>query len=214
VNVKIREARSEDAEFLAWVMLTAARSHLALCFWDLAIPGPERPRVEVISDLARSAAATFVRFDGFLVAEHDGRPVAGLSAYDSAQKNLDQFIKAAQQVLAARDWSPEHFGLLLQRMAPATSCMPDSPPGTWIVEWVAAKPEARGKGIAGQLLSAILERGRKSGYRDAQIAYLIGNDPARVAYERVGFATVEELRNATFESALGSPGIARMTMKL
>jgi GNAT superfamily N-acetyltransferase len=214
VNVTIREARADDAEFLAWVMLTAARSHLPLCFWDLAIPGPEKPRLEIITDLARSEAPTFLRFDGFLIAEQDGRPVAGISAYDSAHKSLDAFVKAAHETLTAREWSPAHFDLLLRRMGPATACMPDSPPGTWVLEWVAAKPEVRGKGVARELLSAILENGRGAGYENAQIAYIIGNDPARAAYERVGFATVEELRDPGFEAALGAPGIARMTMRL
>jgi GNAT superfamily N-acetyltransferase len=214
VQVTIRQARADDAEFLAWIALTAARSHLPLCFWDLAIPGPERPRLEIIAELARSDAPTFLRFDGFLVAEHDGRPIAGLSAYDSAEKNLGAFVKAAQKVLSAREWSPAHFDLMLQRMAPTTACMPDSPPGTWVIEWVAAKPEARGKGVARALLSAILENGRGAGYESAQISYIIGNDPARTAYERVGFTTVEELRDPAFEAALGAPGIARMTMRL
>jgi translation initiation factor 4G len=194
--------------------LTAARSHRPFGFWDLAFPGPERARIETIADMVRRDAASFLCFDGFLVAERDAVPLAALSAYDSKHKPIDAFRATMLEVLVAREWSPDHIGLLAQRTAPAMSCFPDSPEGTWVVEWVAVKPEARGKGVAHQLLLEILERGRRERYENAQISYLIGNDPARTAYERVGFETVEEIRKPDFESALGAPGIARMKLRL
>ena len=213
MDAELRDARRDDCDFLAWVILTAARSHLPLSFWDFAFPGPEAPRLETIAAMARSPKDTFTRFDGFL-AEHEGRPVAALSAYDSAHKHLAGFSEAMQEVLAEREWPAAHLDLLMKRLGPTVSCMPDSPEGTWVVEWVAAKPEARGKGIAGRLLREILDRGRTAGYENAQIAYIIGNDPARIVYERAGFETVEEIRDPGFEEALGAPGIARMTMRL
>ena len=214
MDIEIRQARREDRDFVAWVMLTAARSHLPLCFWDLAFPGPEAPRLETLADLATSEPSNFANYDGFLIAESGGKPVGGLSAYDSADKSMDSFTAALINVLEARGWSADHLGLLMQRLAPAIGCMPDSPEGTWIVEWVASTPEARGKGVARQLLLEILERGRQAGYSDAQIAVLMGNTPARTAYERVGFTAVEDLTNSEFEATLGTPGVTRMTRKL
>lgn len=214
MEATIREARPDDSAFLAWVMLAAARSHLPLCFWDLALPGPEGPRLETIADFVTAEPRNFGNYDGFIVAEADGRPLGALSAYDSADKNIENFMIAFANILAKREWSPEHMELVYQRIAPATSCLPDSPEGVWVIEWVALTPEARGKGIAGQLLKGILDRGRQAGYTDAQIGVLIGNDPARTAYERVGFNAVEDITDPGFEAALGSPGITRMTQKL
>ena len=214
MDIEIREARPEDRDFIAWVMLTAARSHLTLCFWDLAFPGPEAPRLETIADIVTAEPANFANYDGFLIAEYEGRPIAGLSAYDSATKSLDNFTLAMGGVLHARQWSAEHMGLLSNRIAPGVACMPDSPQGTWVIEWVAAKPEARGNGVAHRLLDAILQRGKQAGYTDGQISVLMGNTPAQTAYERVGFTAVEDLTDAGFEAAFGSPGITRMTKKL
>jgi ribosomal protein S18 acetylase RimI-like enzyme len=92
--------------------------------------------------------------------------------------------------------------------------MPDSPPGGWVIEWVATTPEARGRGVANGLLREILERGRAAGYTRSQISYLIGNTPARTAYERIGFETSEEKRHPDFEAAFGTPGIVRMVRTL
>jgi GNAT superfamily N-acetyltransferase len=214
MEATIREARPDDAAFLAWVMLAAARSHRPLSFWDHALPGPEAPRLETIADMVTAEPRNFSNYDGFLIAEADGKPLGGLSAYDSKEKSLENFTTALAGGLVNREWSSEHMELLYHRIGPATSCMPDSPEGVWVIEWVALTPEARGKGIARKLLEAILDRGRQAGYTDAQIGFLIGNDPARTAYERVGFTAVEELRDPSFEAALGSPGITRMTRKL
>jgi GNAT superfamily N-acetyltransferase len=214
MNIEIRDAAPDDAPFLAWVMQTAARSHRPLSFWDLAFPGPDGPRLEYIAELAVAAPRSFAHYNGFLIAEADGRPVAGLSGYDSADKPMSAFLESFAAVTAARGWSPEHQSLLYSRMAPAGTCMPDSPPGVWVIEWVAATPAARGKGVANALLRAILDRGRKAGYRGSQIGYLLGNTPAQTAYERVGFATVDEKRHPAFEEVFGSPGIARMTRDL
>jgi ribosomal protein S18 acetylase RimI-like enzyme len=214
MDIHIRDAVAEDAPFLAWVMQAAARSHRPLSFWDLAFPGPDGPRLKYIAELAVIEPQSFAHYSGFLVAEADGRPVAGLSAYDSTHKNMDAFLGSIASLTAARGWSPEHQALLFSRMAPAGTCMPDSPPGVWVIEWVAATPAARGKGVANALLRTILERGRAMGYVHSQIGYLLGNTPAQTAYERVGFEKVEEKRHPDFEAAFGTPGIARMVRDL
>ena len=206
----IRNAAAADAPFLAWVIQAAARSHLPLGVWDLAFPGPDGPRLEYLAALAIAQPASFTHYEGFIIAEHDGHPVAALSAYDPATKTTDAFMMAINNALEATGWSPEHRALSLIRMAPMGACVPESLPGTWVIEWVAALPEARGRGVAQALLQAILDRGRSAGYSKAQISYLIGNDPAQAAYERVGFTTVEEKRDADFEAAFRCPGIARM----
>lgn len=214
MDYQIRAATPADAPFLAWVMQAAARSHRPLSFWDLAIPGPDAMRLEYLAAMAVAEPSSFSHYSGFLIAESASEPLAALSAYDSRFKGMDGFLGSLAAILAARGWSPVHQELLFTRMAPAGTCMLDSPPGVWVVEWVAALPQARGKGIASALLQAILERGRAAGYTQAQISYLIGNTPAQTAYERVGFCTTDDKRHPEFEAIFGAPGIARMVRSL
>jgi translation initiation factor 4G len=60
----------------------------------------------------------------------------------------------------------------------------------------------------------VLDRGRAAGFETAQITYLIGNRPAQRAYERAGFAVVDEKRDTQFEAVFGAPGTARMIRSL
>jgi ribosomal protein S18 acetylase RimI-like enzyme len=82
-------------------------------------------------------------------------------------------------------------------------------PGAWVVEHVATKPEFRRRGLVERLVQETVERGRRQGATVADIGVLIGNEPAQRAYEKCGFEVVDEVRNADFEAAYGSPG-ARM----
>ena len=58
------------------------------------------------------------------------------------------------------------------------------------------------------------EEGRRRDYARAQISVLIGNAPAQFAYERAGFAVVDERRHPDFQAAIGSPGVRRMQRHL
>jgi ribosomal protein S18 acetylase RimI-like enzyme len=214
MEISIREGIADDAAFLAWDMLTAARSHVTLSLWDLAFPGPEDFRLAHLADLATAATVSFSHFESFLVAEHDGKPVGGLSCFDPADRSMDQFVAALTEVLVNRSWSQEHQDLLVQRISPTLTCNPETPEGRLVIEWVAVKPEARGQGVIDQLLAAALDRGRDQGNDQAQLGVLLGNTAAFRAYERAGFRLFDEKRDAAFEAALGSAGIARMTVDL
>ena len=92
-------------------------------------------------------------------------------------------------------------------------CYPN-PDGLWIVEWVATRPEFRGRALIRRLLREILDLGREEGFQKAQIGYLLGNTRAKSAYEGVGFEWVEEHCHPAFEEDYGTPGIARMQRDL
>jgi ribosomal protein S18 acetylase RimI-like enzyme len=213
-RLTIRDATAADAELIAWVQVEASRSGTPLGFWDLALPGGDAGRLRLIADIAASTKEHFAHFSGFLVAELDGEPVGALSGYSPTVKKLGHFVGALNQVLERHDWSEAHRKLIGFRITPALTCFSDTPDDRWIVEWVALRPEARGKGIAAELLRAVLDRGRSAGFGKAQITYLIGNTPAQRAYERAGFVLVDEKRDPQFEAIFGRPGTSRMWIDL
>lgn len=214
MNVVIREGCADDAQFLAWDMLTAARSHKTRCIWDYAFPGPEQFRLDHLAALAVAEPQSFSHFSSFLVAESDGKPVGALSGFDPTERGLGLFTTALASVLSERGWSDEHQGLLLERIGPTISCNPETPEGHWVIEWVAVKPQARGTGVIDRLLQAVLGRGRERGFERAQLGVLLGNTPALRAYGRAGFQVHDEKRDPAFEAAVGCPGIARMVCDL
>jgi GNAT superfamily N-acetyltransferase len=208
----IRPARAEDVPFLAWVMLAASRSHLPRGAWDLTVDGPDETIFSLLERLARRSPRTFCHHTGFLVAEVDGRPAAGLSGYDPGLvAEPGQAIDAA---LREMGWRDEALAASEARFRPFLSCVPEQPSGTWIVEWVATRPELRRRGLTQALLAAVLAEGRRRGYATAQISVLIGNRPAEEAYRKAGFTLDRERRDPAFEAAMGCPGIAQLRRRL
>lgn len=211
MSITIRPATEADAAFVAWVQQEAARSHLPYGFWDLAFLGPDEWRLAMIERIVRAEARSFCHWSKFLVAEVDGEPAAGLSAYEKPSVTAGELLFAAMgEAFRAVGWTDLQAGALHERILPFLTCVPEAAEEDWVVEWVATKPAHRGKGIMKKLLQAILARGAERGHGQSQIAVLIGNTAAQRAYEGVGFRVVDEKTSAPFEATFGIPGIRRM----
>ncbi len=207
----IRPATRDDLPFLAWAQLEASRSHLPFGFWDIAFPGPDAHRLSLIERVCGAEARSFCHWSGFLIAEVGGEPAAALSAYDEATAATGEHFLAALGVVTREvGWDEARLHAMFERLAPFLTCAPEQPDDAWIVEWVATRPEHRGKGLVRALLPAIVQAGRQRGHGTFQIGVLIGNTPAQRAYEGAGFRVVDEKRHPAFEATFGSPGIRRL----
>lgn len=211
MDVQIRPAREADVDFIAWVQQEAARSHLPLGFWDFAFPGSEADRLRIVGRICRAEAKSFCHWSGFLVAEFEGRAAAALSGYTRPSVAAGTALgEAMQEALHAEGWSPADYVAMGERIAPFMKCIPDTAEDAWVIEWVATRPECRGRGLVRALLREILARGVERGHAQAQISVLIGNTAAQRAYEGAGFRVADEKRHPDFERLLGSPGIRRL----
>jgi translation initiation factor 4G len=210
----IRPATEADADFVSWVILAASRSHLPLGAWDHFVDADEAAVLAFVRRMVTQDVRSFCRWEGFLVAEVDGVPAAGLSGYassDPAMANPDPAI-----ALATRDlrWSEARQRAAGERIAAFLTCVTEPPPDTWVVEWVATRPEHRRRGVMHELLLAVADVGRRHGFARSQISVFVGNTAARCAYERAGFAFVDAKRHPDFARLLGCPGVERLLMEL
>lgn len=210
----IREAGEGDVPFLAWVMQAAARSHLPVGIWDVVFPGPDAARLARLEALLRSEPRSYCHYGPFLVAERRGEPAAALCGYHPRHEGAPAMAAALRHSLEAAGLDEAGIRETFARFAPILTCAPETPEDLFVVEWVATRPEHRRRGLVRELLAAVLERGRRAGFREAQISFVLGNEPARRAYERAGFRIVAERRHREFERVFGSPGIATMRRPL
>jgi translation initiation factor 4G len=210
----VRPARREDAGFLAWAMLTAGRGHLQRGWYDIAFDLPEDESLDVLTRLVLTGAPSWWRYDRFLVAEADGRPAAALSGFGASEYEGSE--AALEEAVVDLGWSKAELAAVWARGAYVFSCtMGGQDEGeAWTIENVATLAAFRGRGLAGQLLAAVLEKGRYAGFGQAQISFLIGNTPAERAYAKAGFSLAEERRHPDFQAAIGAPGLRRFTRML
>jgi translation initiation factor 4G len=208
MRFRIRPADRGDSRFLAWVMEAAGRSHLPRGIWDLAVPDDDR-RIDYLDALVCAEPRALWHWSWFLVAEFEGRHAAALAGYEP-RVALPEIPSSTREAERRCGISDAESRAIQERMNVCTACFPEIPQDRFVIEWVATLPELRGRGIVHELLREVLDRGRAAGYARAQIGVLIGNTPAQRAYESAGFKVVDAKRDAAFEAALGSPGIARM----
>jgi ribosomal protein S18 acetylase RimI-like enzyme len=210
MDTQIRPATSGDADFLAWVMLTAARSHLARGLWDITLKREEGDRLSFLRELARTETRSWGHYSRFIVAEVDGQAVAALCGYDPIEAGTPALVKAIDEAAKQVGWSDSDVADVWERFAPLGTCISDDAEGAWIIENVATLPSYRRRGLVNSLLESELEAGRARGQRLAQISTLIGNTPAQRAYEKIGFRPDKEKRHPDFEATVGAPGMVRL----
>ena len=214
MSITIRNARADDAPFLATVMLMASRSQLSRGLWDQFVNGTQEQCLSFLRKLAVTKMPHLFHHDVFLIAEKDGKAAAGLSGYDPVTEGMPRFIQALPEALEPLGWSRSDFQAAAGRMSSYERCMPEEIPGVWVVESVAALPDARKEGLVSLLIAEILARGKARGYAMAQISIFTGNTPARRAYEKAGFHYADEKRDPEFEMTYGDYGIARLIANL
>lgn len=210
MNITVRRSRPEDAKLIAWCMLMAGRSHLKIGILDLMISQPEAKCLEFLEMLTLQGPRHMSYYTEFLVAEVDGNPAGALTAYDPVTNGEVTMAEPMAAVI-------KKMGLTEEDMAPGRksieaflTCHVDFAPGAWVVEHVATRPEYRGMGVISKLLQAILDEGRKQGFRLAQVAFYIGNIPGERSYKKAGFTYFDEKRHPAFEKEIGCPGLVRM----
>jgi translation initiation factor 4G len=210
---ELRPARAYEAGFLAEVLEMAGRGHLPRGAWDLVFPDSRERRV-ALEQLAGGAVPSWCHHTLFQVAARGGEPCAALVAFEPEELGDVSLGKPMFEVFQKLAWTPERMAGVGPLLAPYLRCFPDMPAGSWIVENVGTRADQRRQGLVHALIEQALETGRRRGHSRAQISCLIGNLPAQRAYEKAGFAVVEERTDPEFERLLGAPGFSRMTRAL
>jgi ribosomal protein S18 acetylase RimI-like enzyme len=214
MGVRIRRANADDAGFLAWVMFSASRAHLARGLWDVIIGADEAGCLDYLRRLAIAEPRSLYHYDSFLVAEVDGQRAAALCGFmaSGAWKIVGEAMSNVQRDLG---WTETDAAASYQRIAPMwTACMPPDIGADFAIESVATLPEYRRRGLIQALIDEMGRDAIRRGCKLAQITTFTGNDAARYAYEKSGFKIQDEKLCAELEKMLGVPGFLRLTRQL
>lgn len=205
-NVHVVEATQDHAPFLAWVCLTAFRSHLEAGFWDFMLDGDEVYKLGYLEALVQTEQRHWSHYSTFLVAEVNGRAAAALGGYFAEELGGPTLRLAGEEANLATGRSDREAAAGFERASSIMMVLPEHIHRAWIVENVATAPEFRRRGLCEALVEGILDRGRARGAVVSDISVFIGNDSAQRAYEKCGFEPVGERRNPDFEEVYGTPG--------
>ena len=201
----IRQGRADDAAFVAQTILLAQRGPRPLGWFDFALAEDEAQVLDFLGKLAVARPRSWYHVSQFLIAEIDDEPAAALCAMPS-RETRDTVRSAIEEVAAATGAKAAD---IFARGAYARSCWVQGGEEEWLIEHVASRPSARGRGLVQGLIAAALSKGCAAGFSRASITFLIGNEAAERCYAKAGFSFAEEKRDPAFEAMTGSPGFRR-----
>lgn len=200
------EATHEHRDFLAWVCLTAFRSHLERGFWDFMLDGDEESKLHYLAALTTTEQRHWSHYSTFLIAEVNGRPACALGGYFEAELGGPTLRLAGAEANERTARCDEEAAAGFARASSIMNVLPEHAEGAWIVENVATAPDFRCQGLCEGLVEEILKRGRARGATVSDISVFIGNDGAQRVYEKCGFEVVGERRDPEFQRVYGTPG--------
>ena len=172
--VQLRDATSEDAPFIARVVLAG----IEMLDMDAALPDNQRDLYEHLVGICRMDD-TLYSFRNTHIAEVDGCAVGALVAYDGAR-----YAKMRERT----------FGLVMQ-----TSGMDlnhnamETGPGEFYLDSMAILSEYRGAGIGKKLMRDRVDFALSNGFQ--KVTLLVDKDKPRLQkyYESLGFVFSEEM---------------------
>jgi GNAT superfamily N-acetyltransferase len=203
----IRQGRSDDAGFIAHTILLAQRGPRPLGWFDIALAQDEPQVLDFIARLAVAKPRSWYHVSQFLIAEVEGEPAAALCAMPS-RETRDTMRSALEEVAFASGIGGD-LAEIFARGNYARGCWIQGGEADWLIEHVASRPSARGRGLVQALIAQALSAGRAAGFSNASITFLIGNDAAERCYAKAGFTFAEEKRDSAFEAITGAAGFRR-----
>jgi ribosomal protein S18 acetylase RimI-like enzyme len=213
MDIRIRRANRDDADFLAWVMLAASRSHLDRGLWDLIIGADDVGCLDYLGRLAVAEPKSLYHYESFLIAEVGGERAAALCGFET-HDGWAVVGEAMSTVQSDLGWTEAQAAASNLRVAPVWACMPDEAGADFAIENVATLPAYRRRGLASALMEGVLKEAARRGRRRAQILTYLGNQPALSAYEKLGFRVLDQKPCRELERILGAPGFVRLTREL
>lgn len=210
MHATLRPAAPGDAPAAARLMYLAAKSHVDKPLYDLMFPGSMEETLGRLAALFNTEARSWYHHSHYLVAEVDGEVAGCLCGFNDLESGRSRLRDAFIEIGIDRAEGKAMY----ERTLPFHRVNPGHYEDSWVVEHAAVFPRFRGRGIMTSLLSEVLARGRRSGYKCAELNMLIGNVPALGAYEKAGFVVVEENTDDEFMAIFKCPGMARLYMEL
>ena len=206
----IRPAVPDNAAEVAKLMYISSISPVRNALYDLMFPGAAEQRLEQLRGLYLADARSWFHFSHYLVAEVNGEVAAALCGYSEPEAGRLKLAEALPEI----GWDEQEGIAFAERMEPILRVYPTFTDDVWIIENVATFPQYRRMGLINSLLKEIVKAGRDNGHMKVGLGIIIGNLPARKAYERIGFKLTEEYFDGSFEEIFGCPGMARMVLEL
>ncbi|MEN4052519.1 MULTISPECIES: acyl-CoA acyltransferase [Sulfurimonas] len=205
MSIKIRQAKAEDAPFLAQMMLQSSRAGKKDGLFDLVFETNDNAQLlEKLTKLATTEAKSHCNYRNFLIAEMDGQSVGTLCSYEPRKATKEVFIKALQEVGCSQT--------IEETLSIVYECELDISRTAIMFDFMEELEGCIDVGVLKALMQKSLLTARLKGYSIAQTIIEIGSLEAELFYKKLGFTPVDEKECERYKETFGRSGLKLLSI--
>jgi len=206
MGIKIRQAKVDDAPFLAQMMLQSSRAGKKDGLFDLIFEKKDdKELLAKLEQLAQTEAKSHCNYRNFLIAEVDDQSVGTLCSYEPRKATKDVFIKALQEVGCAED--------IENTLSIVYECELDVSRTALMFDFMEELEGFIDVGVLKALMQKSLLTARLKGYSIAQTIIEIGSLEAELFYKKLGFVVVDEKECERYKETFGRTGLKLLSVE-
>ena len=200
MTVKVEKAKSEDADFLASMILTSSRADKPVGLFDYIFQNSSDEFIlEKIRLLLQSQKECYCYYENFLIAKVDGKSVGTLCSYEPRIATKEKFVEALHKSGCDED--------AISRLKRLDECDFSINNRTLMFDFLEEVDGYIDVGILKALMQKSLLTARLKGYRIAQTIVEIGSLESLLFYEKLGFVKKEQKECESYKEIFGRNGV-------
>jgi len=205
MSITIRQAKVEDAPFLAQMMLQSSRAGKKVGIFDLLFElESEKELLAKVEALTQTDAKSHCHYKNFFVAEMDNKKVGTLCSYEPRKATKDVFLQALQEV----DVKSENLSFVDVLYA----CDLDVSRTALMFDFMEELEGFIDVGVLKALMQKSLLAARMKGYSIVQSIIEIGSLEMELLYEKLGFVVVDIKECEDYKEVFGRNGLKLLSL--
>jgi len=205
MSIKIRQAISDDAPFLAHMILQSTRAGKKEGIFDLIFEGNDENKIlKNLEALTNTEAKSHCHFRNFLIAEVDGKSVGSLCSYEPRISTQQTFIDALKEI---------GYEDVQDSLEPLYECDFELNKRTLMFDFMEELEGFIDVGVLKALMQKSLLSARLKGYRIAQSIVEIGSLEMIMYYKKLGFREVRAKECELYKEKFGRPGLTLLAIE-
>lgn len=206
MSISIRKATSDDAAFLAQMILKSTRASKSMGYFDLIIEAKDDEELlGYLQKVVLSNIKNPLHFTNFLVAQVDNKLVGSLCSYEPRNATRDALVEALMEAGIDASENESLRILSLCGFEPNTKIL--------ILDYMEEVDGFVDVGVLKALMQKSLLNARLKGYRLAQTVVEIGALESLMYYKKLGFKEVKQKECEAYKELFGRAGLVLLSIE-
>lgn len=206
MSIEIRKASSDDAPFLAQMILQSSRAGKKFGMYDLIFATTKNKDIlKQLEKLTTTTARSSCHYSNFLIAQMDGRSVGTLCSYEPRISTREAFCDALEEIGVDSE-DAEFLDIL-------NECSFELNTRTLMFDFMEELEGFVDVGVLKVLMQKSLLTARLKGYRIVQTIVEIGSLETLLFYKKLGFKKVKTKECELYREKFGRRGLVLLAFE-